>query len=122
MYDRDTLDSDIEALGFDRVREIVELFLHDSRDQFAQLADAIAKADTRPGKSIAHRLRGAASNFGLQHLCDLLGEVESTFDEGEEIPGKTRVDLDYQFEAALAALSAYLHSRGSSSVDSRKSA
>ncbi len=68
-----SLRDDMANLGAELAADIVAAFLTDlvkARD------DLVAATDPETRRRIAHRLKGAASNFGLLALCDLLQRIE----------------------------------------------
>ena len=72
------LRDDIANLGADLVTGIVTAFLADLTAAVSQIL-AADSADQR--RRAAHRLKGAASNFALHELCDLLQRIQS-----EDVP------------------------------------
>ncbi len=69
----DALREDVANLGAELVGSIVAAFLSDL--DVAQ-RDLWATADSEARRRIAHRLKGAASNFALHDLCGLLQRIE----------------------------------------------
>lgn len=67
------LRDDIATLGAPLVADIVAAFLDDLSAAVTALAEA---PDAAARRKIAHRIKGAASNFGLTALCDLLRRIE----------------------------------------------
>jgi len=66
------LRADIAALGAETVAEVVKAFVQDLPEALSRLNGASGPARARA----AHRLKGAASNFGLTQLCARLKEIE----------------------------------------------
>ena len=65
---------DLATLGADLTAEIVTAFLTDLAEAVPALITTV-EDDVR--QAIAHRMKGAASNFALQDLCDLLHRAQS---------------------------------------------
>lgn len=70
---RDALRADIATLGAETVARIVAAFLQDLPEGLEKLR---ATSGPERGRA-AHRLKGAASNFGLTRLCAALKAVET---------------------------------------------
>ncbi|MFZ1467407.1 MAG: ATP-binding protein, partial [Paracoccaceae bacterium] len=68
------LRDDLATLGSDLTVEIVSAFLADLAEAVPAL---LAAQGAEPRRAIAHRMKGAASNFALQDLCDLLHRAQS---------------------------------------------
>ncbi len=63
--------------------EIIRSFLHDAQEARPLLVEAIAASDAERTVDVAHRLRGAALNFGAQPFCDLTLEMEKAGRDGD---------------------------------------
>lgn len=97
------LREDIADLGAQTARQIVEAFLSD-------LPAAIAAIETGSGAArgkAAHRLKGAAANFGLTGLCAVLGDLQAG--QGGSEAG---ADLRAEAERAARDLRAAAHRTG----------
>ena len=68
------LREDVATLGPDLTAEIVAAFLTDLAEVVPVL---LAAEDTGQRRTVAHRMKGAASNFALHDLCDLLKRIEA---------------------------------------------
>ncbi len=81
---RASLQSDLDDLG----REMVESLLAEFRSQADQtlpmLQEAMARGDHDQTRKTAHRLKGAASNFGLEAFCQRLGDIEDAARAGRD--------------------------------------
>ena len=77
---------DISDLGRDTTTQVVSELLAD----IPRVIDQIAAADTDERARLAHRLKGAVSNYRLEALRDALAELERT--EGK-VPEKQWADL-----------------------------
>ena len=67
------LRDDVATLGAALVADVVSAFLVDLS---AAVPALTAAPDAAARRKIAHRIKGAASNFGLTALCDLLRRIE----------------------------------------------
>ena len=65
ILDQDAAAAVIDKLGADNVDSMVESFLQSGRDQHSLLLEAIDRNALTSVENIAHKLRGAAGNFGL---------------------------------------------------------
>ncbi|MCL3882563.1 ATP-binding protein [Marivita sp. GX14005] len=68
-----SLQADIEDIGPEITAQIVTEFLGDLRDATTRLE----AADPDAQRKAAHRLKGAASNFRLNALCEALARIEA---------------------------------------------
>ncbi|WP_163886840.1 ATP-binding protein [Aliiruegeria sabulilitoris] len=97
------LREDIDDLGPSTTRDIVEEYLLQASESVVALRDAIDRADHANTGRIAHRLKGAASNFHLVRLTTLLAEIEATGKRGGDA-GSIAGALEATCEAASADL------------------
>lgn len=67
------LRDDIATLGADATAEILSAFLADLASAVPEL---LHTADAERRRRLAHRLKGAAANFGLQELCDVMRRLQ----------------------------------------------
>ncbi|WP_347309665.1 ATP-binding protein [Defluviimonas sp. SAOS-178_SWC] len=67
------LQDDIADLGHDTTRQIVDAFLDGLPNALAAIRDR--QGDAR--RKAAHRLKGAAANFGLVAFCETLRQIET---------------------------------------------
>lgn len=94
---RATLEADIRAIGKEQTAAVVAAFLED-------LPAALAAISAGPGEArrkAAHRLKGAASNFGLAGLCALLADIQAA---PEQYGPGDEARLAAEAEAARRAL------------------
>jgi two-component system sensor histidine kinase TorS len=107
-FDASVVDADIIRLGFNRVEKIVGLYLKTSNKLMYELLAFIAKDNFYQTKTVAHKLNGAAGNFGFMHLCGILGEIEVMAIDNVGIP-VTLVDrFQTKFGESTAALNIYM--------------
>ncbi len=102
---RDSLQSDLEDLGREMVESILQEFRAQVERTLPDLQAALARGDHEASAKMAHRLKGAASNFGLTALCAMLGAVEEAA-RAERAPETEAAELDAAFASAEQALDA----------------
>ena len=59
-------------------------------------------------KTLAHKLNGAAGNFGFLHLCAILSEIEIMAIDNKRIPVTLMDQLQTIFGESTAALNLYM--------------
>ena len=84
-FDAAVVDNDIKRLGLSRVAKIVALYLTASNQLKNELLESIANSNFEQVKALTHKLNGAAGNFGFEHLCAVLGELEVMATDHETI-------------------------------------
>lgn len=94
------LRADLQALGKATVTEIVQIFLDDLP---AALTGLQAETGTARARA-AHKLKGAAANFALTPLCDLLAAVETAPDDLPADIDDTARTAEAQLRRAARAL------------------
>lgn len=92
-----TLDQDIAQIGAATVQAMVTTFL----DDLPGALDAITAATGPARAKAAHRLKGSASNFGLERLCAHLHAIETA--PGDLDDPRLRADADAARAALIAA-------------------
>lgn len=97
------LSSDLEDLG----REVTEDILREYVDQAATtmplLIQAAKDRDAETVRKLAHRLKGAASNFQLTGFCNALAQLEEDAREGRNLKDAER-ELQPAYETSSKAL------------------
>ena len=93
-----SLDPDIAQIGADMVQAMVAAFLED----LPGALDAITGTTGDARRKAAHRLKGAASNFGLEAFCALLHAIETAPETAPDDLDEPRLRAGAQ--AARAAL------------------
>ena len=71
------------GLEEDEYLELVELFFETSKADLKNLRSAINKKDMEMIAEIAHSLKGAAMNLGLDEFIELAKTIEKTARDGE---------------------------------------
>tara|TARA_B110000971_G_scaffold77064_1_gene79173 strand:+ start:12877 stop:15786 length:2910 start_codon:yes stop_codon:yes gene_type:complete len=107
-FDASVVDADIIRLGFNRVEKIVGLYLKSSNQLMYELLELIAKDNFYQTKTVAHKLNGAAGNFGFLHLCAILSEIEIMAIDNKRIPVTLMDQLQTIFGESTAALNLYM--------------
>lgn len=74
-----------EKLGLeeDEYLELVELFIETSKSDLKNLQSAINNKNIEMIAGIAHSLKGAAMNLGLDYFLELAKSIEKTTSDGE---------------------------------------
>lgn len=80
-----TLISDIEDIGTEVTTGIVEEYLEQVQTTLVEMAWAAQTNDIVKLGRLAHRLKGAASNFALHEFCNHLGYIDETARKGGDI-------------------------------------
>ena len=107
-FDSSPLDEDIQRLGLDSVDQLVDLFFQSAEQLRAELQAAMQRGDAASIEKLAHRLNGAAGNFGLQKLCARLRGIEGQARSGAEIESAEREQFETEYTEATAVLGSYL--------------
>jgi HPt (histidine-containing phosphotransfer) domain-containing protein len=71
------------GLEEDEYLELVELFIETSKSDLKNLQSAINNKDMEMIAGIAHSLKGAAMNLGLEEFLELAKMIEKTARDGE---------------------------------------
>lgn len=96
-----SLVADIQTIGADQTAQIVQAFL----DDLPAALSALSHGPEEARRKAAHRLKGAASNFGLESYCALLAEIEA---EPQTPPDGRLLVLSEAVRAALTSAAANL--------------
>lgn len=107
-FDPAVVDDDIGRLGLASVEQLAELFFSSAAALKSGLDEALDDAALEPAGKLAHKLNGAAGNFGLERLCALLARIERQAIEGIPVDELLRDELDSEYELAVAGLGDYL--------------
>jgi HPt (histidine-containing phosphotransfer) domain-containing protein len=67
----------------ENLRELVELYLTQTTEQFEELRGAVAGADALDIRRVAHSCAGASATCGMRHLVPLLRELERQGRDGK---------------------------------------
>ncbi len=108
LFDSTVVDGDIGRLGLDNVEQLAMLFFQSTDQMINDLVKAMIENDFEKLAKLAHKMNGAAGNFGLEKLCALLAEVERQADNGSELKTVLREKVQLEYDDAIAALANYL--------------
>jgi HPt (histidine-containing phosphotransfer) domain-containing protein len=73
----------IKSIGGDTARELVGLFLDETRRRLERMAELAGAGDLKALELEAHSLLGSAETYGIQSLGDTAGELESACLSGD---------------------------------------
>lgn len=107
-FDTSVVDVDIDRLGLNRVEKIVGLYLKSSNKLMYELLESIKKDNFYQTKTVAHKLNGAAGNFGFNHLCGILGQIEVMAIDNKVIPATLVDQFQTTFSESAAALDLHM--------------
>ena len=113
VIDTTVVDGDIGRLGLDNVEQLADLFYRSASPLVGELAEAIHGGSFEAQEKLAHKLMGAAGNFGLERLCALLTSLESRAAKGIETTPELALQLHDEFDIAIAALADHLSAQQS---------
>lgn len=91
------------------LRELIELFLQDVPQRFAELEQALAKGDAALLTRAAHTIKGSCSNFGAANLAAVALQMEHQGKENSFSEAKATLPaLKAEFALVDAALRKFL--------------
>ena len=108
QFDTSVIDGDISRLGLDKVEQLAGIFFLSVEQLKTELVEAMNRSDFESLEKLAHKMNGAAGNFGLQSLCALLGMIETQAINGTEVALDLFEQFELEYESAIAVLSSYL--------------
>ncbi len=108
VLNRDSLEAlkSLQSEGDDGfLKEMIELFIADTPERFAEMDTALADAQQQDFVRAVHSIKGASSNFGADDLHNLCAEVETMGRAGKmnETGDQVRA-IHEEFERVRAAL------------------
>jgi HPt (histidine-containing phosphotransfer) domain-containing protein len=62
--------------GDEPVRELLDMYVRETRPQLGSLSEAIAQKDARALEQAAHGIKGASASLGIEKMAALCGELE----------------------------------------------
>lgn len=77
LMDPQVVLSDMEVLGADKMRQIIELFKSSGDEILQALVSAANEANEAQVKGLAHKLKGSAGSLGLNKLMTLCKTIET---------------------------------------------
>ena len=108
IIDQAAFDGLIEMVGDDFVGELVETFLEDAPELFAQMNQALDDGDAESFRRAAHSLKSNSASFGAMQLSSQAREMEYLGrDEKLDEARPKMAQLETAYEQAAAALRAY---------------
>jgi len=107
-FDTSVVENDINRLGLDSVEKYAALFFQSAEQLKTELINAMEQDNLDKMASLAHRMNGAAGNFGLQRLCALLARIETQSNNGSKLTTALLEQFQVEFDEAIAALGNYL--------------
>jgi HPt (histidine-containing phosphotransfer) domain-containing protein len=108
QIDTAMIDDDISRLGFANVEQLAGLFFQSADQLSTELVEAIIQSKFDKLEKLAHKLNGAAGNFGLERLCAILARIEIQVRNGTEVTADLREQFQLEYDVAIAALGNYL--------------
>jgi two-component system sensor histidine kinase TorS len=108
QFDTSMIDDDISRLGLENVEQLAGLFFQSADQLKSELVEAMNASQFEKLEKLAHKLNGAAGNFGLERLCALLGRIETQAVNGTEITSGLHEQFELEYEDAIAVLGSYL--------------
>jgi len=111
IIDTTMIDGDIDRLGLANVEQLADLFYRSAGPLVGELVDAMHEGSFETQEKLAHKLTGAAGNFGLERLCALLAGLESQAAKGIEASPELPQQLHNEYDAGVAALGDHLSAR-----------
>jgi two-component system sensor histidine kinase TorS len=107
-FDTSVVENDISRLGLTSVENYAALFFQSAEQLKVELIEAMEQGNFDKMARLAHRMNGAAGNFGLQRLCALLARIETQSNNGTKLTTALLEQFQVEFDEAIAALGNYL--------------
>lgn len=108
QFDTAVIDNDIARLGLQSVEQLTALFFQSADQLKSELIETMKQNEFETLAKLAHRMNGAAGNFGLLRLCALLAEIEKQAQNGTKITSTLLEQFQIEYDQAIAALNDYL--------------
>lgn len=112
QIDTSMIELDINRLGMANVERLAGLFFQSAEQLKSELIAALNRGDFEKNEKLAHKMNGAAGNFGLERLCALLAGIETEAGQGVAVTAASRKRFETEYNAAVAALDIYLSQQG----------
>jgi HPt (histidine-containing phosphotransfer) domain-containing protein len=90
-------------------RELLEIFIEDSRHHLQVLQQAIESLNSLQIYRTAHHLKGSSANVGASRMQTIAATLESHYTPGKT-PSLLAEPLWVELEASLGQIQAWLHS------------
>lgn len=108
QFDTAAINNDIARLGLQSVEQLTALFFQSAEQLKSELIETMKQNEFETLAKLAHRMNGAAGNFGLLRLCALLAEIEKQAQNGTKITSTLLEQFQIEYDQAIAALNDYL--------------
>lgn len=92
--------------------EVIDLFSDDAPRRADRLRAALVAGDHLQARSVAHSLRGSASNIGVLIVASLARDIEHDLNAGRAVEPAAADVVRAALDAAIQALSAERSPRG----------
>ena len=76
LFDQETLD-ELQELLEDEFVELIETYIRDTESKVSLLDDAIKSDDSDQTRKLAHSVKGASYNLGIQEFGELCHQMET---------------------------------------------
>jgi len=108
QFDTSVIDIDIAKLGLKSVEQLAALFFQSADQLKTELIEAMAQNRFEVLAKLAHKLNGAAGNFGLLRLCALLSRIETQARNGTRLTKALAEQFEVEYSEAIDTLNGYL--------------
>jgi two-component system sensor histidine kinase TorS len=108
QFDTSMIDDDISRLGLDNVERLADLFFQSADELKTEIVEAMLQDDFKKLEKLAHKLNGAAGNFGFERFCALLTKVEKQAGNATATAPALREQFKQEHEDVIAILGSYL--------------
>lgn len=92
----------------DLIRELIELYISDTRERLAELRTAVSVQDTKAAGRIVHTLKGSSANLGVRTMTALCSTLEAQLSNDSGEAAATLAQLEVEFEQVQQALTGEL--------------
>ena len=116
QFDTSIIDDDISRLGLDSVEQLSALFFQSADQLKIDLIEAMTQNNLETLAKLAHKLNGAAGNFGLLRLCALLTRIETQSRNGTRLTSTLLEQFQTEYDEATSILGAYLSDQKQSPI------
>ncbi len=108
QIDTSIIDDDISRLGLENVEQLADLFFHSADQLKTELVEAMIQSNFEILEKLAHKMNGAAGNFGLKRFCALLARIETQAGNETEVTSALREQFQKEYDDAIQALGIFL--------------
>ncbi len=108
LFDASVVDDDISRLGIDKVKQLAGMFFQSADNLKTELITAMNRNQAEQISKLAHRMNGAAGNFGLLRLSALLLRIETQADNETELTAAIQEQFEVEYNEAVNVLADYL--------------